>query len=394
MKLGPGAIVAAAFIGPGTVTTAAVAGSTLGVSLWWAVVLSLGVTLLLQALVVRLTCHTGYSLARNIGARSQESTLWRALAVLVAIAIGVGNAAYQSGNISGAVLGLGGLAEIPQVHTVIVLSLLAATLIIINRYHWLERVLVWLVALMAVVFVSLALWLSPLWLRGDWWMWDGSSSSMTLVLALVGTTIVPYNLFLHSQAVLERYGNGAGVATAALRESVVSISIGGLVTLAILLVSAAVSMDSATPTGDSPILPLLGKSLGARLPGSEWLLSLGLFAAGLTSAIAAPVAAGWTLCGLAGRDPRTHPALFKGVALVVLGAGCVFAALASRPEALIVTAQVANALLLPCIALVLVLLSLTLLPKGKRWLLIAPSGFALVVLLILAGYRLVRVLGA
>ena len=105
-SLGPGAMVAAAFIGPGTVTTATAAGAVTGMSLVWAIFLSIIATLVLQELAVRLALATNMDLAQLI--RHAGTGRWWRLPViaLVVIAIGVGNAAYQSGNLSGAAIGL------------------------------------------------------------------------------------------------------------------------------------------------------------------------------------------------------------------------------------------------------------------------------------------------
>ena len=60
--IGPGAMVAAAFIGPGTVTTATIAGSGFGYTLLWAVLFSIGATLVLQEMTARLAIAGGRGL--------------------------------------------------------------------------------------------------------------------------------------------------------------------------------------------------------------------------------------------------------------------------------------------------------------------------------------------
>ena len=99
ITLGPGAIVAAAFIGPGTIATAAAAGASSGITLLWAILLSVAATLVLQELSVRSALATNRDLAALIRLLSERRWWSGALAVLVVCAIGVGNAAYQSGNL-------------------------------------------------------------------------------------------------------------------------------------------------------------------------------------------------------------------------------------------------------------------------------------------------------
>jgi len=105
-----------------------------------------------------------------------------------------------------------------------------------------------------------------------------------------------------------------------------------------------------------------------RFPGvGRWAIGTGLFAAGLTSAIAAPVAAGWAVCGVKGWDSSSVSKAVKGVALTVLAVGMAFALVATRPVALIVLAQATNAVLLPLVALVLLaMVNSPLIPRDYR----------------------------
>ena len=174
----------------------------------------------------------------------------------------------------------------------------------------------------------------------------------TLVLALIGTTVVPYNLFLHATAVRHRW---SGIALAdALRqarmESAGAIVVGGVVTAAIMIVATVVIAGDTS----RPALEALQVGIDHRFPNiGRWAMGAGLFAAGLTSAIAAPVAAGWAVCGVMGWNTSSGSKAFKGVALMVLAVGMLFAIFAARPVALIVLAQATNAVLLPFVALVL-----------------------------------------
>ncbi len=99
-------VIAAAFIGPGTVMTAASSGARFGFSLLWALAFSTVACLVLQEASARVTVTSGYTLAATI--RRQFSGVTGALAVGVVLgAIVLGCAAYQAGNILGAVAGAG-----------------------------------------------------------------------------------------------------------------------------------------------------------------------------------------------------------------------------------------------------------------------------------------------
>ena len=389
LRIGPGAMVAAAFIGPGTVTTASVAGASSGIALLWAVAFSVFATLTLQELSLRTALATQKDLANLVRDLGQGAWWGSLLVLLVILAIGGGNAAYQSGNLSGAGIGLSAALPIDFAQVVVVAAALAGLLILFDRYRWLERLLVLLVALMAVLFSSLALLLLPLLLvqSPERLVPTFSSGYLTTALALIGTTVVPYNLFLHATAVRRRW-SGESVETAlrgARQESMLAILIGGGITCAIMMVASAL----LSPGAEVEVLPALMAAIDRHFPGGGTLaVGFGLFAAGLSSAIAAPVAAGWAVCGALGWSTDPGSRGFKAVALLVLLAGTLFAVVTSRPTVLIVTAQVTNALLLPVIALVLVVLANSrLMPQpfrnGRTGNLLALAVLAIVLLLAL-----------
>ena len=358
IKLGPGAMVAAAFIGPGTLTTATVAGASSGMTLAWSLIFALIATVVLQELAMRSSLVTQQDLAAL--ARKFGGPLWGRwlLAPLIVLAIGVGNTAYQSGNLTGAAIGLTTFLPDRFASIILFLSAISSALIFSNRYRWLERSLVALVVLMAILFLGLAVALLPslLALPPERLTPRFNHSDNLLVLAMIGTTIVPYNLFLHATAARRRWENTP--LHAALREarweSFIAITIGAVITLAIMSV-ATVLLE--TPSDLSPLNALIYQ-VEQRLPGvGGALVATGLFAAGCSSALAAPIAAGWAVCGALGLSTdETRPA-FKFVALMVLAIGAGLALLASRPQALIVTAQAANAMLLPIVAIILLLIA-------------------------------------
>jgi manganese transport protein len=89
--------------------------------------------------------------------------------------------------------------------------------------------------------------------------------------------------------------------------------------------------------------PILG-------PAAELFCGVGLFAAGLTSAITAPLAAAYATAGVLGwsTDLRAWPFRTVWAVIVIVGAGFAFAG--ERPIDAILVAQAANGLLLPIVA--------------------------------------------
>ena len=104
-NLGPGFLVTAAFIGPGTILTASRAGAEFGLSLLWALLFSLGMTFVLQEMALRLGLVKRLALTTILrDAVAQPLFKW-GLLVLVGLAIVVGNSAYEGGNLTGAAAG-------------------------------------------------------------------------------------------------------------------------------------------------------------------------------------------------------------------------------------------------------------------------------------------------
>jgi NRAMP (natural resistance-associated macrophage protein)-like metal ion transporter len=105
-NVGPAAVVTAAFIGPGTVTTATLAGVNYQYALLWAMLFSTLATMLLQEMSARIGIVTGQGLGAAIRETFQQPAGKVLAALLIVGALGVGNSAFQAGNITGASMGL------------------------------------------------------------------------------------------------------------------------------------------------------------------------------------------------------------------------------------------------------------------------------------------------
>lgn len=352
-NLGPGPIIAAAFIGPGTVTVCTLAGVNFGFTLLWALGLSIISTVVLQEISGRLGLVTGQDLSQLI--RNQKGKpLFRYFSMgLVLIAIGLGNAAYESGNISGTNLGLQVFWEAPivnlagfEVHTGnLILGAFAFMLLWIGNYKALERVLVGLVIFMSIAFSVTAILTKPDWsavFAGFIPSWN--DANLPTLVALIGTTVVPYNLFLYASLAKTRWSGSADIAW--MRKDIaISIILGGLVSMAILMVGAANSSSEITSAID------VSKGLeGVFGSFAKYLMGFGLLAAGLTSSITAPLAAGLVISGIMGWSQEIRSSSMRASMGVIVGLGLLFASLGIKPVQLITLAQLANGILLPLIS--------------------------------------------
>jgi len=333
-------VIAAAFIGPGTVTTAARAGSDFGFTLAWALVFSTAACLVLQEAAGRVTVLTGRELGEALSDRFRGSRLLAWAPSLLAAGIVLGCAAYQAGNILGAVAGLRLVVGLPAGWLTVVIGAAAALLLATGSTRWIARGLGALVAVMGLAFLVTAARLGPDLgtLLTGLLVPRMPAGSTVLVLGLVGTTVVPYNLFLGSAL-------ARGSRLTDMRWGLaVAVVGGGVISLGVLVVGSAL--------GGGLEYERLAAVLGERLGGgAELALAIGLFAAGFTSAITAPLAAALAARALLGgaQDPawREHSARFRLVWLVVLATGLGFGLAGVKPIPVIILAQAFNGLLLP-----------------------------------------------
>ncbi len=352
--MGPGALVAAAFIGPGTVTTATLAGAGYGYTLLWAVVFSTIATMILQEMAIRLGLVGGLGLGEAIRAKLSHPVLRGLAATWVVVAIFVGNSAYEAGNLTGAALGASGLLPGVSQHWVLfILGAISFILLYQGRYALLERALILLVCLLGMVFLTVAVAVQPDWsavLQGMFRL-SVPEHSTRLVLGLLGTTVVPYNLFLHAASARNKWSGVEHLRVARL-DTAVSIGLGGVVTGAVLICGAGALHGSGIQvTG----LPQLAGSI--EVLAGRWAtpaLAVGFLAAGLSSAVTAPLAAAFASAGVLGWDQGLRSARFRFVWILVLLAGMMGALSGYRPVEIILMAQVANGFLLPAVAVLLV----------------------------------------
>ena len=347
----------AAFIGPGSVATASAVGANFGFVLLWALLFSLIATIVLQEMAARLGLVSGEGLSQALRTTFKNPLLSRIAVLLVVSAIGIGNAAYEAGNISGAALGLQSLTTLPIWFCAILIGGLAALLLGGGGYRLLEPILILLVLMMSAVFV-----VTMLLIDIDYGaMFSGllipsiPAGSALTVIALIGTTVVPYNLFLHASLVQEKW-HGVDTRQSIFEsrtDTIVSIGLGGLITLAVMSTSAVAFFQTGVEFSASSLATQLEPILGSA---ANNFFAFGLLAAGLTSAITAPLAASYAVSGAFDWPTDFADRRFRRIWMLVLLVGTVFAAMGTKPIAAIIFAQAANGLLLPVTAVFLLII--------------------------------------
>ncbi len=399
LRFGPGLLVTAAFIGPGTLVTASRAGAGYGVTLLWAVLFSVAATGILQNMAARVGLAGRRGLAEAI--RDSLTNRWIRIGALglIAVTLLVGAAAFQTGNLIGAALGVNLLSGLSTAALALSVGGLAAAVLMTGTYRTIQNTLVGLVGLMSVVFCAVAVLTAPDLggLLAGLLIPRLPPGSLLTVLALIGTTFVTYNLFLHASTVLERWPD-AGRIDENLRESrrdtVFAVALGGVITAAVVVASAPLLGQGADAANVAAVADQLAPILGRAAPV---FFGLGLFAAGLTSAITAPLAAAYAVSGALGWPPDLRSGRFRLLWGLVLATGVVCAVtLGAAPYQVILLAQAGNGIVLPLmLVLLLIVANKTRIMGAHRNSRLANVLGAIVVLVIsgLSLMQLARVLG-
>ena len=334
-------VISAAFIGPGTVTTAVSAGSSFRLELLWAVAIATLACIVLQEVAARITIASGMNIGEALiiryGTKRGKQLQWLIGGIVVA-----GCVAYEAGNILGAVAGLHLLSGLDPTWITIGIAAGAFVLLWKGRSNWISNLMMILIVIMGIAFLRVA------WLQ-DFNVEEVLQAAITprippggelLLLGLVGTTIVPYNLFLAS-------GISKGQSIPMMRAGLaISVVLGGLITGAILVAGTAVQHFSSF----SDLYAEFNTRVGG---GSAWALAIGLFAAGFSSTITAPYAASVITSTVYNLNDAL---ILRVVRIAVLIIGFGVAVIGLKPIQVILVVQALNGLILPLLVIFLILL--------------------------------------
>lgn len=357
ISIGPGFIITSAFIGPGTITLCTLSGIDFGYSLIWCIVFSIIATCYLQELSARIGVISRLGLG-DIFKSSSNNLLKNIFFVFVFLSLFIGNSAYESGNISGTVMGIETFTGSGMVHILgneinvlsVLVALILISIIIYGSYNLFEKALVGLVFTMSITFIVTAI-LSKPDLRE---IFNGlipriNEGNFIYVIGLIGTTVVPYNLFLHSYVAKKKWKSEKEYKSSII-DTCFSIFIGGVISTAIIITSAGArglidgnEVKNAIDIGRQ-LSPFLGDF-------SKYFISIGLLSAGITSSITAPVATSYALSSIFNYKPEWKDKSFKLVSVVVIIIGSVSSSISYNPIYIIKLAQFINGLFLPIIGI-------------------------------------------
>mgnify|MGYP001354907177 FL=1 len=392
-NVGPGPLIAAAFIGPGTITLCTLIGVKYDLQLLWTIIISIFAVIVLQSMAVRIGIIGQKSIIEVI--REEIKIPWIRSFVLILIfsAIMIGNTAYEAGNISGAALGLETLIGSFTLNQAsfnlkiypILIGFLATLLLWIGKYKILERSLIFLVVLMSISFLFTAILTGPSLVNIFSGLLNFSipRGSLLGIIGIVGTTIVPYNLFLHTELVREKWST-KGDLSYALKDMLIAFVLGGLISMSVIITAAGVDAYELNNAADLAmgLAPVFGE-------GAKYLLSVGLFAAGITSSITAPLAAAYVVCGCFGWTTNFKSRSFQRSWAIVILFGTLLASTGLKFILIIQFAQIANGILLPVIAAILlwIMNKAAWLGKSKNTMIQNLLGFLIVIISLFLSMR-------
>jgi len=354
-------VISAAFIGPGTVTTATKAGADFQFQLLWALTFSTFACVILQEATARVTIYSGKHLGEAISKHFEGKSTKGLILFLVFVAIILGCAAYETGNILGSIEGLALIfPEIDKRIFVAIVGILAALALSLKSMKAIANFMGSLVFIMGIAFFTTAVYTMPSIpevLKGAFIpSMPNLPGAGLLVLGLVGTTVVPYDLFLGSSVIekeqtIKEMRIGVSVA----------IILGGIISMAILAVGTEMTRGlSENAVRNLPFsYKLLEETLVLHI--GQWavyIFGIGMFAAGFSSAITAPLASALTAKSLFyKRKTNTNNEYWKYFRLTafgVLSVGLFFGFLQIKPVPAIIMAQAFNGLILPFVSVFLI----------------------------------------
>jgi manganese transport protein len=295
--LGPGYLVAVGYMDPGNWATSLAGGSKFGYSLLTIALLSNMMAILLQALCARLGIGAGRDLAqacRDAFPRAVSWPLW----VLTEIAI----CATDLAEVIGTAIGLNLLFGIPLEIGVIITALDVFLILWMQNlgFRWVEAFVVTLLGVIALCFAIQIAMADPDWgavIRGFAPTTEivRNPDMLYLAIGIIGATVMPHNLYLHSGVVqTRRFGDSVPEKREAIKLATIDSTIAlmfALIINAAILVLAAATFNKTGQTDVSElgevhklIAPLLGSGMAPTL------FAIALLCCGMNSTVTATLA--------------------------------------------------------------------------------------------------------
>ena len=294
--LGPGYLVAVGYMDPGNWATSIAGGASFGYTLLVVALISNIMAIVLQSLCARLAIASGRDLAQ---ACRDAFPKWVSIPLWLSAEIAI--IATDIAEVIGTAIGLNLLFGIPLELGVLITALDVFLILWLQTkgFRWLEAFVIVLLGVITLSFGIQIFLADPVWgdvIRGFAPTVEiiKNPEMLYLALGILGATVMPHNLYLHSAIVQTRaYGNTLPEKREALRfatwDSTIALTFALMINASILILAAAFHVSGQTQVADlSEAHELIGPLLGSGL--APMLFAVALLACGLNSTVTATLA--------------------------------------------------------------------------------------------------------
>ncbi|MFA5423082.1 MAG: Nramp family divalent metal transporter [Phycisphaerae bacterium] len=305
--LGPGFLITVGFIDPGNWATNIEGGSKFGYDLLWVITLSTMMLIVIQHMAAKLGIATGKSLATNI--REHFPPL---VSAFLGLTIVLACVATDVAELLGGAIGFKLLFGMPLWLGALLTVLLEVFLIVSQRYHRLEVIIIGFLGIIGLCYMIEILIVKPDWpsLLPAMVVPRVNRSSIYIAMAILGAVVMPHNIFLHSNVIHSRkWGISESEKMTLLHyektDTLCAMLLGWVVNSSMIIVAAAVFCRNDILVNSIEQASITLKPLAGPLAGL--LFAIALVFAGVGSSVTSSMAEANVITGFLGKpeDPRT-----------------------------------------------------------------------------------------
>jgi manganese transport protein len=297
--IGPGLLVTVGFIDPGNWGANIAAGSGWGFDLLWIVTMSTIMLILLQHNVAHLGIASGYCL-------SEATTIYlnKNLARTILISAVFASISTVLAELLGGAIALNMIFHIPVKLGAVIIGAVSMGMVFSNSYRMIEK---WIIGFVSVIGLSFVFELTLVDIDWSYAVKMSitpslPSGSMIIIMSVLGSVIMPHNLFLHSEIIQSRKWNLADEKIIKkqlkfeLFDTFFSMIIGWIINCAMIILAASVFYKNNIHVSE---LQQAKAILGHLLHNSAGIVfAIALLFAGLSSSITAGIASGSIFAGI------------------------------------------------------------------------------------------------
>lgn len=304
--LGPGFLVSVGYMDPGNWGTNLAAGAGFGYELLWVILISNVIAILLQISSAKLGIATGKDLAQLIREQFPRSVV-TFLGITTAIAV----MATDMAEFLGGAIGFNILFHIPLFASALITGAIVMGLLGLSRWGFrkVEFAIIGLVSIIGLAYVYELGLIHPAWgqVASHLFIPQVSTGSILVAVSIVGATVMPHNVFLHSSLALHRLSGPDApmserrkVLRLAKIDTIAALNVAFFVNAAMLVVAGTIFFQHINPTDLS-----LQQAYITLAPGLGMFAALafgiGLLASGLSSTTTGTLAGQVVLQGFLGK---------------------------------------------------------------------------------------------